>query len=121
MELRDAIVAIGDYAVGENAAKKNVLRLAVTRKLAESAQRVRMTGSAAVDLAWLAEGKIDAVVMMSNKPWDTAAGVAIAREAGASILDKDGSPHALDSATTIGAGANIVRELLDLIRDADEL
>jgi myo-inositol-1(or 4)-monophosphatase len=41
-----------------------------------------MFGSAALDLAWVAEGHTDAAIMLTNKPWDTAAGVLVAREAG---------------------------------------
>ncbi|QGN49306.1 hypothetical protein GKC29_22440 [Micromonospora sp. WMMC415] len=55
--LREAMVAIGDYAVGPGAESRNNVRLALTAKLAAEVQRVRMTGSAALDLAWLAEGK----------------------------------------------------------------
>ena len=51
--LSDALVTIGDYAVGEGAAAKNDARLALTQALAGRVLRVRMFGSAAVDLAWL--------------------------------------------------------------------
>ena len=68
--LSDAMVCIGDYAVGHQAARRNRLRLALTRRLTEQAQRVRMHGSAALDLAWLAHGRTDATITLSNKPWD---------------------------------------------------
>ena len=54
--LRDAVVAIGDYAVGEDADRKNEARLAVTTRLAAQVHRIRMLGTAALDLAWVAEG-----------------------------------------------------------------
>lgn len=117
-QLSQAIVAIGDYAVGDNAQQRNQPRLAVTRQLAAQAQRVRMHGSAAVDLAWLAHGKIDALVTLSNKPWDMAAGVIIAREAGAQVIDKDGSPHTVQSQATIGAGPELIPQVLRLVKDA---
>lgn len=116
--LRDAIVAIGDYAVGQGSEHKNALRLAVTRELVPRVQRVRMHGSAAVDLAWLAEGRIDALIMLSNKPWDTAAGVVIAREAGARTVDRDGSPHTANSTATIAANPKLIDEVLELLQDA---
>jgi myo-inositol-1(or 4)-monophosphatase len=116
--LAQAIVAIGDYAVGDNAHQRNRLRLAVTGQLAAQAQRVRMHGSAAVDLAWLAHGKIDALITLSNKPWDMAAGVIIAREAGAHVIDKDGSPHSLRSHATIGAGPELIASIMQIVRDA---
>src|SRR5262249_1439804 len=89
--LSDAVATLCDYAVGKDAERKNRLRFAVAEALATAALRVRMIGSAATDLAWLAEGKTDVSVTLSNHPWDMAAGVAIAREAGATVLDIDGS------------------------------
>jgi myo-inositol-1(or 4)-monophosphatase len=113
--LHDAVVAIGDYAVGADAAEKNRLRLALNEQLAGRAQRVRMLGSAAIDLAWVAEGKLDVSLTMSNKPWDTAAGVIIAREAGAVVIDQDGSDHTSDSAATIAAAPGVVEEIVALV------
>ena len=68
-DLAAAIVAIGDYAVGERAETKNRIRLGVTTRLAAKVLRVRMLGAAAIDLAWLAQGVIDASVTLSNSPW----------------------------------------------------
>ena len=60
-----------------------------------------MLGASAIDLAWTAEGRLDACIMLGNKPWDTSAGVLIAREAGARVLDHDGSEHSQQSRSTI--------------------
>lgn len=117
--LDDAVVAVGDYAVGPNAAVHNAPRLAVTARLAARVQRVRMLGTAAVDLAWVAEGRVDALVMLANNPWDTAAGVVLAREAGARVTDADGTDHTLTSQATIAAAGPVLDELLALLRDAD--
>jgi myo-inositol-1(or 4)-monophosphatase len=117
-ELRDAIVAVGDYAVGDGAEELNRPRLAITGALAARVQRVRMLGSAAIDLAWVAEGRLDAHVMLNNNPWDTAAGVAIAREAGAAVVDLDGSPHTVGSRATVAAGPDLIADFLDLLRAA---
>ncbi|GIG85480.1 inositol monophosphatase family protein [Plantactinospora endophytica] len=100
--LNEAIVGIGDYAVGPGATGKNELRLALTAQLAQKVLRIRMTGSAALDLAWLAEGRLDAALTLSNHPWDMTAGVAIATEAGAVIVDGDGTPYTRDSSVTLG-------------------
>jgi myo-inositol-1(or 4)-monophosphatase len=118
--LREAMVAIGDYAVGVGADEKNHLRLALTEHLAGRAQRVRMLGSAAIDLAWVAEGRLDASMTMSNQPWDTAAGVVIAREAGAVVIDRDGSDHTSSSVATIAVAPGVAEELLALVAWAQE-
>jgi len=75
-----------------------------------------MLGSAAIDLAWLAEGKLDASITLSNHPWDMAAGVAIAREAGATITDQHGAPYLTSSPATIGASPSLFDELCLLLR-----
>ncbi|MET8798563.1 inositol monophosphatase family protein [Nocardia sp. NPDC004568] len=118
--LRDAIISIGDYAVGPGAEAKNRTRLAVTEALAAEAERVRMLGSAALDLAWTAEGRIDGCIIMSNKQWDMAAGVLIARESGAVVTDSDGSIHNVRSRHTVAANPIISQELLQLISTAQQ-
>ncbi|MER7548335.1 inositol monophosphatase family protein [Spirillospora sp. NPDC127506] len=115
--LKDAIVAIGDYAVGEGAEAKNRQRIALTERLAANVQRIRMLGSAAIDLAWVAEGKLDASITLSNKPWDTAAGVIIAREAGATVRDQDGAAHTFNASATIGAAPAITDEIAALVNE----
>jgi myo-inositol-1(or 4)-monophosphatase len=117
--LRDAIVATGDYATGDDADRQNQAQLAVTRRLISRVQRIRMLGTAAIDLAWLAEGRLDASVTLTNPPWDTAAGVIIAREAGAMVVDIDGSSHTLNSAATVAATPQLIPQILPLVRGHD--
>jgi myo-inositol-1(or 4)-monophosphatase len=118
--LGGAVVAVGDYATGEGADTKNRLRHALHQHLAANVQRVRMLGSSAIDLAWLAEGRLDASLTLSNNPWDTAAGVIIAREAGATITDTDGTDHHLNSTTTIATTPNLTADIHALIKQAQE-
>jgi myo-inositol-1(or 4)-monophosphatase len=117
--LRDAIVAVGDYATGAEAARKNETRLAATIQLTSRVHRIRMLGTAALDLAWLAEGRLDASITLGSDPWDVAAGVIIAREAGATVVDADGGPHTLRSGATIAAPASLISQLIPLIQAAD--
>ncbi len=114
--LRDAVVAVGDYATGPRADHKNEQRLALTVQLAPRVHRVRMLGTAALDLAWVAEGRLDASITLGNKPWDTAAGVVLAREAGATVVDVDGTAHGFDSAATIAGPDALISQLLPLIQ-----
>ncbi|MFM9812823.1 inositol monophosphatase family protein [Streptomyces scabiei] len=117
-KLSQAVIAIGDYAVGASAQERNRLRFTITHLLAERALRVRMVGSAAIDLAWVASGKLDASIAMSNHPWDMAAGTAIAREAGALVLDASGNEHDLLSSSTVAVAPELRRPLLQLLADA---
>lgn len=114
--LDKAIVSIGDYAVGPGADEKNRRRIALTNALAANVERVRMFGSAALDLVWVAEGRTDGCVILSNKPWDTAAGVLIAREAGAIVTDLIGMRHSQDSNETIAVAGPIADRVLELVR-----
>ncbi len=113
--LSDAVVALGDYAVGDGAEEKNHLRVALSERLAGEVQRVRMLGSSAIDLAWVADGRLDASLTMSNNPWDTAAGVVIAREAGAVVLDADGTSHTYDSGATIAVAPGVADQIMALV------
>jgi myo-inositol-1(or 4)-monophosphatase len=117
--LRDAIVSMGDYATGPGADRTNEKRLALTVQLAPRVHRLRMIGTAALDLAWVAEGRLDASITLTNSPWDMSAGVLIAREAGASVIDSDGSPYTLRSAATIAAAPALVDQLVLLVHSSD--
>lgn len=114
-QLQEATVTVGDYATGQNAEAKNQVRLKVTGQLARRALRVRMLGSAAIDLAWLAHGRTDAAVIFGNKPWDTAAGVVLVREAGGSVVDLRGHTHTLHSASKVAAAPGLIDQVLSLI------
>ena len=117
-DLASAIISIGDYAVGVGAESRNRARFELTALLAGQAQRIRMVGSAAIDLAWVAAGRLDGSIMLSNKPWDTAAGIVVAREAGAFVCDLNGSPHSLTSSETISGSMLIRDHLLAIVRQA---
>lgn len=117
--LSGAIVSLGDYAVGHEAAAHNLARLALTGELVPRVERIRMIGAATLDLAFVAEGALDACVMMSNKPWDTAAGTLIAREAGAHLSDAQGNPHTHRSASTVAAAPGIAEQLGTVIRNTE--
>ncbi|HET6288167.1 MAG TPA: inositol monophosphatase family protein [Amycolatopsis sp.] len=111
-KLSDAILSIGDFAVGEGAEVKNRVRMALLAELGGRVQRVRFLGSAAIDLAWVAHGKLDASVILANKPWDTMAGVLLVREAGGVVVDIDGGEHTVRSAATIAVGAGLRDDLV---------
>ena len=114
-ELAGAMVSLGDFAVGPGAAPKNRLRLSLLDQLGARAERVRMIGTAAADLAWVAHGRLDATIILSNLPWDTMAGVLLVREAGGLVLDSDGSDHTVSSASTIALSPGLRDVLLDML------
>ena len=54
--------------------------------------------------------------MLGNKPWDTSAGFLIAREAGARVLDHDGSEHSQESDSTIAVAPALEADLMALVQ-----
>ena len=62
----------------------------------EEAQAIRRLGSAALNLSYLAAGRLDAYWASSIKIWDVAAGILLLKEAGGTITAIDGSPLDLD-------------------------
>src|ERR1700751_5919458 len=56
----------------------------------EQVAGLRRFGAAALDLAWVAAGRLDAFWERDLSPWDTAAGIVIVREAGGYVTDLDG-------------------------------
>lgn len=113
-DLRHAIVSISDYGTGPEADTKNRRRLAITQALIPAVERIRMFGAASIDLAFVAGGLTDAAILDTNKPWDTAAGVLLAREAGASVTDLAGNPHTATAASTLAAAPHIATPLTQL-------
>jgi myo-inositol-1(or 4)-monophosphatase len=61
-----------------------------------SCQAVRRTGSAALNLCYVAAGRLDAFWALSTKAWDVAAGVLLVEEAGGVVTHLDGGPLALE-------------------------
>lgn len=66
-------------------------QLDCVRELLREAEDVRRTGSAALDLAYVACGRVDGYFEAGVKPWDIAAGVLLVREAGGRVCDYRGA------------------------------
>jgi len=66
-------------------------------QLAMATHGVRRSGSAAIDLAYVACGRLDAFWEFGLNPWDMAAGRLIVEEAGGRVSDMHGQPHGWNS------------------------
>lgn len=106
-DLSEAMIGVADFKVGAGSEEENRVHLDVLARLARESLRVRMHGSAALDLAWLAAGRLHATLMLSNLPWDVTAGLLIVREAGGLVYDYDGSPHDADSRFTLASAPSL--------------
>jgi myo-inositol-1(or 4)-monophosphatase len=80
---------------------------------------IRRPGSAALDFAYLAAGRIDGFWELGLSPWDFAAGVLLIREAGGLVTDLAGGERFFDTGNVVAGGlkvhAAMLRELTPLL------
>lgn len=85
-------------------------------KLLKHAQGIRRLGSAALDLCYVGCGRLDGYWEQNLKPWDTAAGVLIAAEAGAVISDFSNAPFTIDKNEIAVSNGNFHKEMISLLQ-----
>lgn len=78
---------------------------------------VRRAGSAALDLAYVACGRLDGFWEFNLNPWDTSAGVLLVREAGGRVTQFDGGTFTLDSRETLATNGRIQGEMVHLFQE----
>lgn len=76
---------------------------------------VRRLGSAALDLAYVANGRFDGFWELKLNPWDVAAGVLIVREAGGKVTQYNNEEFSIFDATIVATNCNIHKELTEII------
>lgn len=83
---------------------------------------MRRLGSAALNLCYLASGRLDAYWATSVKPWDVAAGVLIAQEAGAVITALAGGPFDIRHPQLAGAANQLLhQQFLEVLARAEKM
>jgi myo-inositol-1(or 4)-monophosphatase len=112
--LSDALVTTGIPHLGRPAHAR--FHDEIKRVMKEVAG-VRRTGSAALDLAWLAAGRFDAYWERNIQPWDTAAGIVIVREAGGTVSDLSGGADMFDKLEVLAGNSHTQKALLRLISE----
>ncbi len=78
---------------------------------------VRRAGSAALDLAYVAAGRLEGFWEFNLNPWDTAAGILLVEEAGGRVTDFAGRGYRIDSREILASDGGIHDELLGLFAD----
>jgi len=90
--------------------------LSIFTEMYDDVANVRQSGSAALDMAYVAAGRLDGFFEIGLKPWNTAAGELLVKESGAIITDFTGG-HGYSSTGNIVAGnPKVVKALLSKIR-----
>lgn len=87
-------------------------QLELARRFWGKVETIRISGSAALGLAFVAAGKWDLFVHRDLQPWDLAAGILLVREAGGMVTDGEGAPAGLSSRTIIAAAPALHAEFL---------
>jgi myo-inositol-1(or 4)-monophosphatase len=77
---------------------------------------IRRPGAAALDLAWVAAGRIDGFWEIGLSPWDMAAGALLVREAGGLIGDLEGEDRFLESGRVVASNGKIFGAILQLLK-----
>ena len=82
----------------------------------------RRPGAAALDMAYVAAGRVDAMIHPDILPWDVAAGLALVREAGGRVTDFVGGEPSPEAGTVVASNGPIHEELLRALHEpwADE-
>lgn len=85
------------------------------RRILPATSGVRRAGSAALDLADVAAGRLDGFWELTLAPWDFAAGILLIREAGGIVTDLVGRPPALSHTGLVAGNPEIQRWLLETL------
>lgn len=86
-----------------------------------TSQGVRRLGSAALDLCYVACGRFDGFWEENLNPWDTAAGVLIAQEAGAKVTDFKNRPFHIGNKKILATNGLIHSEMMTLLNSEDNI
>jgi myo-inositol-1(or 4)-monophosphatase len=76
---------------------------------------IRRAGTASLDLAWVAAGRMDGYFEIGLKPWDVAAGALLVREAGGVVMDFNGNDTVEDAGTIVAAPYKVMTSLRQII------
>lgn len=113
-EARDAVIGsgFGSHFSPEEAART----LEISRRLASRLRGVRAIGSCGLELAWIAEGRLDGFVSVKADPFSTVAGALLVREAGGVATDLEGRPFGRGSKAIVASNGRIHDVLLAACR-----
>lgn len=107
-QLDDAVIVTGIPHRGKSGKEGFIHEC---RQVMQSAVGVRRTGSAAVDLSWVAAGRFDGYWERGLQAWDIAAGIVLVREAGGLVTDADGGKDMLITGGIVAGSVLIQQEL----------
>ena len=112
-KLVDAVIGCGVPHLGRGHHGNFLIEL---RNVMAEVAGIRRMGSAALDLAYVAAGRMDGFWEANLSAWDIAAGLLMVREAGGFVSDMDGGQAMLDDGTVVAGNEAIHRTLLKTLK-----
>ena len=109
--LSDCVIGCGVPHLGRGNHGKFLVEL---RHVMGEAAGIRRMGAAALDLAYVAAGRLDGFWEVELSPWDVAAGLVLIREAGGFISDMKGSTNIFESRSVVAGNEHIHKALLEV-------
>lgn len=103
-ELSEALLATG-FHQGDKQGLPSQIK--IFSKLVEGSRGVRRAGAAALDLCLVAEGVFDAFWEAKLKPWDTAAGSLMVKEAGGVVKNYEGNEYSLEDQSILASAPGL--------------
>ena len=107
--MQESLIAIGTSPYYKQMAGE---LFPVFQRVFEDCQDIRRSGSAAIDLAYVAAGRVEGFFEKDLKLWDFAAGMLLVREAGGKVLGYDGTDLKPAMMTGVVAGNPVIAQRL---------
>ena len=112
-KLSDSVIGTGIPHLGRGHHGNALIEL---RNVMGEVSGIRRMGAAALDLAYVAAGRLDGFWEAGLSPWDMAAGLLLIREAGGFVSDREGGQEMFDTGTVVAGNEAIHRVLLRQLR-----
>jgi myo-inositol-1(or 4)-monophosphatase len=113
--ISESLIGISIPSRGFNTLSASINKEAL-RTMMSQASGIRRTGSAALDLAYVAAGRLDAALELELAPWDMAAGILLVREAGGIACDIKGEENYFETGHILVANSKLCPLVLQAIR-----
>ncbi len=109
--LQNAMLATG-FAYDPEAVSEN---LEVFKRVMPHVRAIRRPGAAALDLCYVACGRLDAFWELNLNPWDVAAGMLVIQEAGGTVTGGGGEPYRLSEKVVVASNGHLHGKLVSLL------
>lgn len=110
--VREAVIGM-DMGYDDDRGREN---LEIVSALWPGVQTLRIMGSAALGITYVAAGRLDLYFHSNLYPWDLASGILLVGEAGGTITQRDGAPIDLSSRSVLAANSPLHGDFLRLTR-----